>query len=287
MSKLQQVVFTVEMDYAGHPYYVSGNAILHAMASDLDYETQRQINVSHGMFAPGQFGKYPSEHSGKGTRPGMGSSIPDVEAYDDLFLTRSPQQQWLLDSRPRDALNVPDVKVQGERPIMARNTHIGKQTTWYIHAYITARDDSILPISESVLDDLQFGGARNYGYGATSLKDSQVVDLDKLDYSRLETADDYLIELVTPYVLESEYEHVDNHDVPWWWECTDDRLRRRTEQIVEQRERNTLSTVDHGQVVGYSGSEPVETAKNGILRVGPHSKYGYGELRVKPLSGST
>jgi hypothetical protein len=27
----------------------------------------------------------------------------------------------------------------------------------------------------------------------------------------------------------------------------------------------------------------VETAKSGILRVGSHSKYGFGELRVKPV----
>jgi hypothetical protein len=27
----------------------------------------------------------------------------------------------------------------------------------------------------------------------------------------------------------------------------------------------------------------VETAKSGILRVGTHSKYGFGELRVKPV----
>jgi hypothetical protein len=42
--------------------------------------------------------------------------------------------------------------------------------------------------------------------------------------------------------------------------------------------------VDHGQVVKYLGDRPVETAKNGLTRVGSHSRYGFGELRLKPLS---
>lgn len=286
MSKLQQCVFELEMDYAGHPYYVSGNAILHAMADQLSYETQQQIAVSHGMFAPGQFGKYPSEHSQDGTRPYMGQSLPDVEAYDDLFLTRSPDQRWLLDSRPRDAINTPDLKVQGQRPIMAREKNLSKTSAWCVHCYITSDDDSLLPISSEVLDGLQFGGKRNYGYGITKLADTQVVDLDELDYSRIADADDHLIELVTPFVVESEFSRVDNQDIPWWWDYTHD-LRYREEQIVEQREQYALRTVDHGQVVGYDGPDPVGTAKNGLHRVGPHSKYGFGEIRVKPLPGST
>ena len=286
MSKLQQCVFELEMDYAGHPYYVSGNAILHAMADQLSYETQQQIAVSHGMFAPGQFGKYPTEHSQDGTRPYMGQSLPDVEAYDDLFLTRSPDQRWLLDSRPRDAINTPDLKVQGQRPIMAREKNLSKTSSWCVHCYITSDDDSLLPISSDVLDGLQFGGKRNYGYGITNLADTQVIDLDELDYSRITDADDHLIELVTPFVVESEFTRVDNQDIPWWWDYTHE-LRYRQEQIVEQRERYALRTVDHGQVVGYDGPDPVGTAKNGLQRVGPHSKYGFGEIRVKPLSGST
>ena len=46
---------------------------------------------------------------------------------------------------------------------------------------------------------------------------------------------------------------------------------------------NPRSTVDHGQVVKYLGDRAVETAKNGLLRVGSHSRYGFGELRLKPL----
>ena len=281
MSKLQQIVWELEMDYAGHPYYVSGNAILHALASDLSYEQQQSISVSHGMFAPGQFGKYPTEHSQVGTRPGMGSSLPDVNAYDDLFLTRQPVMPWLLDSRPRDALNTPPLKVQGERPVIGRQMLIDQTTTWYVHAYITGGEDTI-PLAESTLDNVQFGGARNYGYGLAQLNDTQVVDIETLNYSRIRDADEHLIELVTPYVLDSQYPHVDNHDPPSWWDYNAE-LRRRTESIVEQREQYQLETIDHGQVVRYCGDRPVETAKNGIVGVGPHSKYGFGELRLKPL----
>lgn len=42
------------------------------------------------------------------------------------------------------------------------------------------------------------------------------------------------------------------------------------------------STVDHGQVVAYQGDRPVETAKNGVRRVGSHSWCGFGEFRVVP-----
>jgi hypothetical protein len=44
-----------------------------------------------------------------------------------------------------------------------------------------------------------------------------------------------------------------------------------------------LETVDHGQVVKYLGDRPLETAKNGLTRVGSHSRYGFGELRLKPV----
>lgn len=42
--------------------------------------------------------------------------------------------------------------------------------------------------------------------------------------------------------------------------------------------------VDHGQVVEYTEDDPVQTAKNGVLRVGSHGRYGYGEFRLRPVS---
>lgn len=291
MTQIQQVLLELEVDYLGHPYYVSGNALLHAIAPDLSYQQQQQLSFSHGMFTPGQFGRYPESHSKNGTHPALGNTLPDVECYADLFLHRDTQQPWLLDSRPRDALNTPDIRVQSDYPGIAAETVYGKPedhyqetktTTWYIQFYIHDNDSGILPLADSVLDGLQLGGKRNYGYGQTSLKETQRIELDSIDYSRLEAADEYLVELITPYVTDSEHPKTHHHNIPWWWEH-ETPLRRRGEKIIEQREPYDLSVVDHGQVVGYGGSEPVATAKNGIFGIGTHSKYGFGELRVKPL----
>lgn len=212
--------------------------------------------------------------------------------YDDLFLFRRPAHPWLLDSRARDALNTHDVRVQSNHPALAFETIMGRpedarnqqQTTkWYVNAYLHADRNDILPLDESVLDGLQFGGKRNYGYGTTRLKDTQVVDLEGLDYSRLDDGEEFTLQLVTPFVLESEYPTASNHTVPWWWKEGRGDLRERVEKVWEQREEYTVQTVDHGQVVTYHGDKPVKTAKSGILRVGSHSKYGFGELRMMPV----
>ena len=280
------------MDYIGHPYYVSGNAILHALGQRLDPGTHAALSASHGVFVPGQFGTFPEEHTQSGVRPYLGSGLPDVEAYDDLFLQREAMHPWLLDTRARDALNTHDLRVQGGHPalsheaIMSRREDQRKQqqtTKWYVHAYLHAGDSAVLPLGEAVLDRLQFGGKRNYGYGEVELKDTQTIDLNDLDYSRLDGAETYLIELVTPFVLASEYPDANDSSVPWWWAENRDDLRLREEKILEQREVFRLETVDHGQVVKYLGDRPLETAKNGLTRVGSHSRYGFGELRLKPV----
>ncbi|NGM71417.1 hypothetical protein G6M89_20880 [Natronolimnobius sp. AArcel1] len=292
MTRIQPVHWELEMDYIGHPYYVSGNAILHALGQHVPHESHQHLHASHGMFVPGQFGQFPDEHSQSGVRPYLGSGLPDVESYEDLFLMRNPAHRWLLDSRPRDALNTHDIRPQSGHPALAHEMIMGKpedaqyqhQTTkWYIHAYLHADDPAVLPLDEAVLDGLQFGGKRNYGYGITRLKETRVVDLEEIDYSSLEESETFILELVTPFVLESEYANVHDQDVPWWWKEDRSELRERKEKILEQREVYRLQTVDHGQVVSYDGNRPVKTAKSGILRVGSHSKYGFGELRVIPV----
>ncbi len=292
MTQIQQVLWELQMDYIGHPYYVSGNAILHALGQHLDPETHAELSASHGVFVPGQFGTFPEEHSQSGIRPYLGSGLPDVEAYDDLFLQREAIHPWLLDTRARDALNTHDLRIHGGHPTLAHETIMGRRedqrkqqqtTKWYVHAYLHADDPDTLPLGEDVLGGIQFGGKRNYGYGEVELKDTQMVDLDELDYSRLESAETYLIEVVTPFVLESEYPEASDQPVPWWWAENREDLRFREEKILEQREVYRLQTVDHGQVVKYLGDCPVKTAKNGLLRVGTHSRYGFGEMRLKPL----
>jgi hypothetical protein len=258
-----------------------------------DKETHAALSASHGVFVPDQFGTFPEEHSQSGVRPHLGSSLPDAKTYDDLFLQREAIHPWLVDTRARDALNTHDLRVHGGHPVLAHETIMGRRedqwkqqetTKWYIHSYLHADDPSVLPLGEGVLEDLQFGGKRNYGYGEVSLKDTQTVDLTELDYSRLKGAETYLIELVTPFVLESEYPATNDQPVPWWWAENRDDLRFRDEKILEQRKVFDLVTVDHGQIVKYLGDRPVETAKNGLTRVGSHSRYGFGELRLKPIT---
>lgn len=146
-----------------------------------------------------------------------------------------------------------------------------------------ADNDDVLPLDETVLDGLQFGGKRNYGYGTGTLRDTQLVDLDDRDYSRIETGDAFIIELIAPFVLESAYPNTNDVAVPWWWAETCAELRCREEVLFDQREPVRLQTVDHGQVVTYCGDRPVETAINGLRRVGAHSQFGFGEFQVKPV----
>ena len=106
-----------------------------------------------------------------------------------------------------------------------------------------------------------------------------------LDYSRLAAADAVQIRLVTPFVLGSEQPGAADQTVPWWWDQSRECLRERTEKLLEGGTVYELQTVDHGQRVIYTGDRPVETATNGLRRVGSHSKYGFGELRSIPLDG--
>jgi hypothetical protein len=292
MTTIQQVLWELRMDYIGHPYYVTGNAILHALGQYLDAETHKALTASHGIFVPGQFGTFPDEHSHSGVRPSLGHCLPAVEEYDDLFLHREVEHPWLLDTRARDALNTHDLRIHGGHPGLTHETIMGRRedqstqqrtTTWYIHAYLGADDPTVLPLGEARLEDLQFGGKRNYGYGEVELKDTQLIDLTALGYSRLEGAAAYSIQLLTPFVIQSEYPGTDDRTVPGWWAEDRDDLRVREEKILEQREVFDLLTVDHGQVVEYLGDRPIETAKNGIMRIGAHSRYGFGELRVRPI----
>lgn len=319
MTVIQQVLFEVEGSYFGHPYFVTGNALFNAIARRVDARTRRALHVSHGVFVPGEYGEYPAEHSESGYAGKLGQSLPPVEAYDDLFVFRDAAHRWLLDSRPRDAHNTHDIERHGNRMAFAPKCFFGRppeqrnskrSVQWFAHCYLhTDRDaDAVLPLSEGVLDGVRVGGGRNYGFGELSLADSQVVDLDALDYGRLTDAASgaYVLELVSPYVLSSECPGADDQSVPWWWDAKmesptieagsvsgmvavdgrrDDGLRRRDTRFIDGGETYRVETVDHGQVVGYAGDDAVRTARNGVLRVGTHAKYGFGEFRVRPADG--
>jgi len=322
MTVIQQVLFEVDGSYLGHPYFVTGNALYNAIARHVDKRTRRALHVSHGMFVPGEYVEYPNAHSQNGYAGKLGQSLPDVETYDDLFVFRDAAQRWLLGSRPRDAHNTHDIERHGDRMAFAPECFFGRppeqrnskrSVQWFVHCYLHGGrgDDAGVPVGEDVLDGIRVGGARNYGFGELSLVDSQVVDLDALDYGRLTDAESgaYVLELVSPYVLSSEWPGADDQSVPWWWDASsetelppvgtgqvsgtvatdgrrDDGLRRRETRLVDGGETYRVETVDHGQVVGYAGSEPVATARNGVVRVGTHAKYGFGEFRVRPAGES-
>lgn len=77
---------------------------------------------------------------------------------------------------------------------------------------------------------------------------------------------------------------VGDQSVPWWWAESRDDLRFRQEKVLYQREVFRLKTVDHGRVATYTGNRPIETARNGLIRIGSHSRHGFGEIRVKVVS---
>lgn len=303
---VQQVLWEVGDSYLGHPYFVTGHALFNAIGRRVDAESRRGLHVSTGVFVPGEYGRYPSWHSHAGEGWRLSGSLPVVESYEDLFMLRDVAHRWLLDSRPRDAHNTHDLQRYADRVAFANRCYFGRpadvrqskrSVKWFVQAYLHATGEGVVPVSENVLDGIRVGGARNYGFGELSLVDTQVVGLDALDYSRV-TGDDgegveseLMLELVSPYVLSSEHPGADSQSVPWWWETGNEAggvsgLRRRETRLVDGDRLFAVSAIDHGQIVQYSGDEPVKTAKNGVVRVGSHSKYGFGEFRLRPADES-
>lgn len=299
MTRIQQVLFAVESPYAGRPYHVSGNALFNAFADRVSEAARRALHVSHGVFVPSEYGAFPDEHSMSGYAGKLGGSLPDVEEYADLFVYRDAAQRWLLDSRPRDAHNTFDVQTHGGRWAFAPESFFGvpkqqrnskRRVPWFLHCYVHApSDDAVLPIDTGVLDGIRVGGARNYGFGELSVVDSQVVELGDVSFEALRGCAAYMVELVTPFVLQSAVPGADRQSVPLWWGVSrsarvvdGDGLRRRAERLVTGDGVFELATVDHGAVVPYTGTDPIGTARNGVTRVGTHSRFGFGELRVRP-----
>ncbi|WP_254863090.1 hypothetical protein [Halovivax gelatinilyticus] len=295
MTRIQQVLFEVETDYAGNPFYVSGHALWNAISRRVDAVTRRALCVSHGVFVPGEYGDAPSWHSWSGSLGKVGGSLPPVERYDDLFVFRDAAQRWLKSSRPRDAHNVHPLVTHGGRVAFGSKLWFGRppevrtskrSVRWFVQCYLHGESGGrdVVPVSREVLDGVRVGGARNYGFGELSLVDSQVVDLDELDYRRVSRSGSggFVLELVSPFVLASEFPGADGQSVPWWWGVERDGLREREERLVQGEDVFSLRTVDHGQVVWYAGDDPVGTARNGVVRVGTHSRFGFGEFRVRP-----
>lgn len=290
MTTIQQVLFELESSYAGHPYFVTGNAIVNALAQQDAAGLGRSLCASHGMFVPGEYGEHPPGASQDGYAGKLGQSLPEVASYEGLFIFRDAAQRWLLASRPRDAHNVLDVQTHGGRLVVAPECWFGRppgqrnrrrSMSWYVQCYLHDSGAGTVPVSDALLEGLRVGGARNYGFGELSLVDTQVIELEALDYSGVRSADELQLELLSPYVLASGDPKAEGQSVPWWW-SPNGQLRRRTTRLVAGDDCYELATIDHGQAVAYEGDRPVATAKNGVQRVGTHSKYGFGEFRLRP-----
>jgi hypothetical protein len=295
VTLVQEVLLQLEQDYMGHPYFVTGNAVFSAVAQELDAATMTALQASVGVFLPGTHGAFPEEHSQSGGMPYFGTGLRPVEAYEDLFVFRDAAQRWVGDAGPRDAETTLDMNSYAGRTAFAPATRFGKPVeahgrkrtvNMYLHCYLHAAgtEQDVLPLDEEVLDGLRVGGGRNFGLGGTSLADTQTVVLKDLDYSQVRDADSLQVELVSPYVLRTEHPAADEQSVPWWWGVDGESLRRRESRLVRDNESYELTTVDHGQIVPHAGDDPVMTAQQSVLRVGSHSKFGFGEFRVRPAS---
>jgi len=292
MTVIQQVLFELKGSYLGYPYFVTGNALFNAVARRVGAVTRRSLHVSHGVFLPGEYGEFPVAHSRTGYAGKLGTSLPAVESYADLFVFRDAAHRWLLESRPRDAHNALPLELHGDRVAVSDTCWFGcapgqrnrrRSVSWFVHCYLHG-ESGVVPVGEDVLDGLQVGGARNYGFGEVSVADTQLVDLDEVDYSEVREAAGLQLELVSPYVLSSECPGADSQSVPWWWGVSAGGVRRRETRFVTGDDVHRVETVDHGQVVEYVGDDVVRTAKNGVLRVGTHSRFGFGEFRLRPVS---
>jgi len=153
MTTIQQVVFELTTPYAGRPYHVSGHALFQAIAGDVDDRTRRDLQVSHGIFTPSEYGS-PSHTPQKGYAGKLGGSLPPVESYEDLFLFRDAAHRWLQSSRPRDAQNTMDRQSHGGRLTVAPESFFGvpehhrnskRRVKWYVHAYLHTRARGRVP----------------------------------------------------------------------------------------------------------------------------------------------
>jgi hypothetical protein len=96
-------------------------------------------------------------------------------------------------------------------------------------------------------------------------------------------------------ITESEFPGAEHQAVPWWWDTSEFEsapgnyakatgMRSRVTRLAHGGESYRVRVVDHGQRVGFAGDAErvVETARNGVTRIGTHSRFGFGELRVRP-----
>jgi len=100
----------------------------------------------------------------------------------------------LVDSRPRDALNTYDLRLQSGHVGIAPETIFGlpedkrpetRTTGWNVHCYLHSESD-VVPLDEDVFGGVQLGGKRNYGYGEVTCAKTRTFELSDIDFGGLD-----------------------------------------------------------------------------------------------------
>lgn len=258
--------------YVGNPYYVTGNALQHAVAGKLPRKEKQNLSVSHGVFCNIYKQTRNRFKNDKGQMYSV--EIDEPETLNDLFRWRTKpfepyaDQPW--NNRQLDRHDTPDIY----RHRTQNGTEYLLQKRRYIHFYCQGLQRN----PEELWNDAQIGGLRNYGFGQIQVEDYRSIDLDELETPEEVTS----VELVTPLCIESEATGTTDYEgLPSFMDAS--RYREREEKILVAGEDRWLNLVDHGQVFGFGGSPSRVrgTALKGVTRILNHKKYGYGEFMVR------
>ena len=294
-------VLRFESPYVGNPYYITGNGIYHAVASRLTDAQRASISVSHGVFfnvaSVEVGGKRRTARDSEGhlisTQAGA-SPISKIWTYEDFFLLRTQRLETLNLHGPwgemfyEESLPVRPLRFDNSDQHRLRRPEEGgdEAIVWeYLNFYTHGCDD----LDPNLFDGISLGGKRNKGFGATSLADSAEVRVDELDFLSLERSGNVDALLITPICLKSQFPGTEPCAFPSF-AMQPKMYRTRSEFIKHGDQRYGLELIDHGQrfdlaPVVVARRNLVELAKEGIKRIGTHSKYGYGEFKLTAGAG--
>ena len=271
-------LFLLEMQthYCGNPFYVTGNAIAHAVRlnKEMTKEQKDQLSVSHGIFktfprsagyTPGPPTEY-EEFFETWRTPRTSSPdliVPELQCY---YQPRSPTPYVLMSPVRYEGKKTPE-KEQSEIPT-------------FISFYIIGLGD----MDPNIFDGIQVGGKRNMGMGKTTLRHH--VRTNTSEWKGIPSEGELGVEFITPMCLESTFPGCDAVEFPEFLNPhISGRFRTREELLTIHSTSVKLKLLDSGQAFGLKKefSQPPKLQKiieNGIERIGVHRKYGYGEYKV-------
>lgn len=289
MIKLDFFMLKLVSPYIGNPYYVNGNAILHAVSDRLTEEQKEKISVSHGIFT---------------TRYSISESI-EVKDYISFFKYREPfcpigaqevsmpfyQSVLMKDGSFKIAMH--NERYEGLKDIKKSQKKVSVFICFYVQNFEGDKE---------IFNGIQIGGKRNFGFGETKLKERNWTgykrieiceeenseykeNLIKISIPKIDLSKKYLVKLITPICIESEFPQVENFEFPSF--LVEHKYRIREERINIHKKSYKLKLIDNGQWFaikeGKTKEQIEEIIFKGINRIGNHEKYGYGEFMVVPI----